>query len=315
MVGAAGLLRGEDPARTDAALRTACALELIQTCALVHDDVMDGSPLRRGGPAVHSQLAAQYAGTVPPAAAGPFATAAAILAGDLALAWADDIVAAVDVPPGTRARMLGVWRAMRTEMVAGQYLDLHGQATGARSTARAIRAACLKSALYTVERPLVLGAALAGADEAVTAALSRAGRRAGIAFQLRDDLHGVFGDPRRTGKPSGDDLRDGKPTYLVAVARRRAEAGGDRHAPRVLDRVLGDPRATDADLDRVREILESTGARAMAEVTVERLVVLADRHLATAALDPAARVRLRALFHSAAEVPETVGATTPGSSR
>lgn len=113
---------------------------------------------------------------------------------------------------------------MRTEMVAGQYLDIQGQATSSRSLARAIRAACLKSALYSVERPLALGAALAGADAARTQALCSAGRCVGIAFQLRDDLGDVFGGPRHTGKPTGGDIRAGKPTYLVAVAQARAEA-------------------------------------------------------------------------------------------
>ncbi|NSL42845.1 polyprenyl synthetase family protein, partial [Streptomyces sp. 8P21H-1] len=154
---------GGGPEEAAAALRVGAALELIQTCALVHDDVMDGSQLRRGRPALHADVTAQYAGAVPAALGPRFGEAAAILAGDLALAWADDMVAALD---GAPAAVRTLWSAMRTEMVAGQYLDVHGQATSSRSLARALRAACLKSALYSVERPLALGAALAGADAA-----------------------------------------------------------------------------------------------------------------------------------------------------
>ncbi|WP_443054086.1 polyprenyl synthetase family protein, partial [Streptomyces sp. IBSBF 2435] len=215
---------GVRSADTEAALRLGVAVELIQTCALVHDDVMDGSALRRGRLAMHVCLASRP-GPAPGSVLGEaFGTSAAVLVGDLALAWADDTVADTAMAAATRKRVLGVWRAMRTEMVAGQYLDVHGQATGARSAARAIRTAYLKSALYSVVRPISLGAALAGAGEDTTRALSSAGRCAGIAFQLRDDLLGVFGDPAMTGKPSGGDVREGKPTYLLAVARGRARA-------------------------------------------------------------------------------------------
>lgn len=142
---------------------------------------------------------------------------------DLALAWADDVIADTPLAPDTALRVRGLWSSMRMEMVAGQYLDIQGQATSSLSLARAIRAACLKTALYSVERPLALGAALAGADDRTTAALCSAGRCVGIAFQLRDDLQGIFGTPEATGKPAGDDIRSGKPTYLIAVARARAE--------------------------------------------------------------------------------------------
>ncbi|WP_394297312.1 polyprenyl synthetase family protein [Streptomyces albus] len=309
---------GRDPEAAESALRVAAGLELIQTCALVHDDVMDDSPLRRGRATVHVELAAQYGrhgsarlaapGPGPSrygAAAGPdepFGRAAAILAGDLALAWADDTLAETPLPPDTRRRVRGIWRAMRTEMVAGQYLDLHGQATGSRSMVRAIRTACLKSALYSVERPLALGAALAGAGERTTRALCSAGRCAGIAFQLRDDLLGVFGDPERTGKPSGHDIREGKPTYLVAVARARAEADGDGAALAVLDGALGDPGLSAEDLRRVRAVLTATGARALTESKIDRLVAQSARHLAGAAVEPVAGRRLRALLSAVAGV-------------
>ncbi|WP_327267565.1 polyprenyl synthetase family protein [Streptomyces sp. NBC_01218] len=299
----------------DAALRLGVALELIQTCALVHDDVMDGSPLRRGRPAVHVELAALPGGAPDTA----FGTSAAVLVGDLALAWADDTVAALPLDATTRGRVAAIWRAMRTEMVAGQYLDLHGQAAANRTAAHALRTACLKSALYSVERPLALGAALAGADDRTAAALSAAGRSAGTAFQLRDDLLGAFGDPAVTGKPSGSDLRDGKPTYLVAVARERAEAAGDTAVLAVLDGV-GDPDLTDEGLARVREALTRSGARAAVEQLADRLAAEAESRLDLVRLAPEGARPVRLLLREAAgartppPVPPASGAprSTPG---
>ncbi|WP_330172293.1 polyprenyl synthetase family protein [Streptomyces sp. NBC_01498] len=306
---------GGDGIATGPVLRVAAGLELIQTCALVHDDVMDGSPLRRGRPAVHTDFAthtgtAARHDTLPgpgarPGGAVPFGTAAAVLVGDLALAWADDTLGDADLAPGPRLRVHEVWRAMRTEMVAGQYLDLHNQATGSRSAVRAIRAACLKTALYTVERPLALGAALAGADETTSGGLRAAGRCAGIAFQLRDDLLGVFGDPAATGKPSGDDIREGKLTYLVAVARARAEAHGDTASRTLLDGALGDRSLSEGDMDLIRTVLVDTGAKDHVDAKIERLAAHSARRLAAVPLDPAARHRLGALFHA------VTGATGP----
>jgi geranylgeranyl diphosphate synthase type I len=294
---------GQSVEETYAALRIAAAVELVQTCALVHDDVMDGSPLRRGLPAVHRDLDKQYGSPRDRGTAEPFGRAAAILVGDLALAWADDAVADTRLPAHLHRRVRDIWRTMRTEMVAGQYLDLQGKATGSRSAGLAIRTACLKSALYSVERPLALGAALAEADETTTRALCAAGRRAGIAFQLRDDLHGVFGDPDDTGKPSGEDILEGKPTYLVAVARRLAETAGDRQALAFLDAALGNPDLSAADLDRVRDLLSATGALAAVEQRIEELADDSARFLAGATcLGQAARTRLLDLFRRAAGV-------------
>ncbi|WP_078631518.1 polyprenyl synthetase family protein [Streptomyces resistomycificus] len=282
---------GTDPADARAVLDIGAALELVQTCALVHDDVMDGARLRRGRLSLHADVTAQYAYAVPDRGGERLGEAAAILAGDLALAWADDLVAAAVTAPATDRRVRDVWSAMRTEMVAGQYLDVQGQATSVRSVARAVRAACLKSALYTVERPMALGAAVAGADVATTRALCSAGRCVGMAFQLRDDLHDVFGDTRSTGKPSGGDVRDGKPTYLVAVAQARAEAAGDHRALAVLRRRLGSADLTETDLDQVREVLVATGARATVEAKIARLAEQGTRHLNRAVLDTGPRRR------------------------
>ncbi|MFM9696909.1 polyprenyl synthetase family protein [Streptomyces europaeiscabiei] len=306
---------GGGAAEAGAALRIGAALELIQTCALVHDDVMDGSRLRRGRLALHADIAAQYADGMAPAHGTRFGEAAAILAGDLALAWADDIVADTRTAPATDRVVRELWSTMRTEMVAGQYLDIQGQATSSRSLARAIRAACLKSALYSVERPLALGAALAGADAARTRALCSAGRCVGIAFQLRDDLGDVFGGPRHTGKPTGGDIRAGKPTYLVAVAQARAEAAGDRRALTLLRQSLGSAELSESGLAEVGDVLVRTGARDIVEAKIARLVTRGLCHLESAPLEAEGRLRLRELLHatagSAPAPPPSCGASGP----
>ncbi|WP_225823901.1 polyprenyl synthetase family protein [Streptomyces naphthomycinicus] len=291
---------GRDAACAAAALRIAGALELLQTCALVHDDVMDRAALRRGRPALHLDVEDRYAGRVGPERAERFGQSAAVLAGDLALAWADDLVAETPLAPWTGVVVRRLWSDMRTEMVAGQYLDVQGQITAARSLPRALRAACLKSARYSVERPLALGAAVAGADEATLRRLSDTGRCVGMAFQLRDDLDDVFADPRETGKECGGDIREGKPTYLVAVARARAEAAGDGAALAVLERWLGDAALTERGLDEVREVLIATGARATVESKIERLAAQGLRHFDGALLDPEGTGPLRGLLRAAA---------------
>ncbi|MEW2297920.1 polyprenyl synthetase family protein [Streptomyces sp. NPDC006743] len=290
---------GRDAAAAVAALHIAAALELLQTCALVHDDVMDRASLRRGRPALHTDLTDGYAGLVGPERAERFGQSAAVLAGDLALAWADDLVGQTPLAPWTGVAVRRLWSDMRTEMVAGQYLDALGQVTAARSLSRALRAACLKSALYSVERPLALGATAAGADDLTLRRLGGAGRCVGMAFQLRDDLDDVFGDPLETGKACGGDIREGKPTYLVAVARARAEAAGDDAALGVLDRWLGDVSLTGRGLDEVRDVLDATGARATVESKIDRLTAQGLRHFDGALLDPEGAEPLRRLLIAA----------------
>ncbi|QLJ04106.1 polyprenyl synthetase family protein [Streptomyces sp. NEAU-sy36] len=290
---AARAYAGRDPGTAAAALRLGCALELLQTCALVHDDVMDRAALRRGRPALHADLAERYAGR---AGAERFGQSAAVLAGDLALAWADDLVAETPLPPRTGAVVRRLWSDMRTEMVAGQYLDVKGQIAAAWSLPHVRRAACLKSALYSVERPLALGAAVAGADDPTLRRLSDAGRCVGMAFQLRDDVDDVFGDPRETGKACGGDIREGKPTYLFAIARSRAEAARDGAALAVLERRLGDAELTGHGLEQVREVLVRTGARATVESTIDRLAALGLWHFDRAVLDAEGAGPLRDLL-------------------
>ncbi|MEU3251226.1 polyprenyl synthetase family protein [Streptomyces sp. NPDC006997] len=280
-----------------AVLRTGAALELLQACALIHDDVMDGSVRRRGVPALHVQLARGHWAAGMHGSSESFGTSAAVLAGDLALAWADDLLAetALGTPHG--ARLHEEWRAMRTEMVAGQYRDLHAQAARSSGVDEALTIATLKSALYTVARPLALGACLAGAEERVLDALRAAGRCAGLAFQLRNDLVGAFGDPAQTGEPADDDLRSRKLTYLLAVAVRLADAGDDRQAAAAL--------APDADLRsgsavrQARSALRRTGAREVVEAKIEELADLALTHFDRSGAPPAARHGFAALVERA----------------
>ncbi|MFF8032154.1 MULTISPECIES: polyprenyl synthetase family protein [unclassified Streptomyces] len=289
-----------------AVLRTGAALELLQACALIHDDVMDGSTLRRGAPAVHVDLARMHRAARMTGPAEAFAASAAVLAGDLALAWADDLLTETALGSPHGPRLHREWQAMRREMVAGQYRDLHAQATGASGVDEAVTIATLKSALYTVERPLALGAALAGAGAPVLDALRSAGRCAGLAFQLRDDLLGAFGDPARTGKPADDDLRTRKLTYLLAVGLRLAGNSGDEEAAELL--APGAPSSSDDAVRRMRASLERTGARAVVESKITELAATSLRHFARTGAEPALRREFAALVGRAAGLaPERTG--------
>lgn len=301
--------------QAESAIGVAGALELVQTCALIQDDVMDGSALRRGRAAVHVELNEQYVTLRRDRPCGTFGGAGAVLAGDLALVWADDAFAEATAGSPAAAPAAAVWRSMRAELVAGQYLDLHAQATANRSAARALRSAVLKTALYSMERPMVLGATLAGGSPDALAALAGAGRCAGLAFQLHDDLQGVFGDPDSTGKPVGEDLRQGRPTYLLAVARERCEAAGDRNGLRVLEKLTGAPyKAGDDDVRRAREVLELGGARAQVAAEVERLCRRGEEALAGAPLDRPAASRLVGLLREACGLRPGGAADTAGES-
>ncbi|WP_262388052.1 polyprenyl synthetase family protein [Streptomyces parvus] len=277
-------------------LRLGAALELIQTCALIHDDVMDGSSVRRGAPSLHVDFATDHLRSGLRGDHVAYGQASAILAGDLALAWADDLVAEIEAGAPTRQRILGLWRSMRAEMVAGQYLDMHAQADASSSEERALRIALLKTSLYTVERPLALGAALAGADGRTISALRSAGRSAGIAFQLRDDLLGVFGDPSATGKPSGEDIRSGKLTYLTATARSLSARSGDTASQQALSEAIGNPDLSEADLHRLRDILKRTGAQDMTEAEIDRLLAHSEEELVRLSLPSPVRRRLSDLM-------------------
>lgn len=287
--------RATGASHTDALWHTAAAVELLQTFALIHDDVMDRSARRRGQPAVHMELASHHraAGLT---GDGPwFGVGAAVLAGDLAFVWADELFDATPVRRDDLERGRVVYTALRTELMAGQYLDLLLAASPDADPVQARRVALLKAGRYTVTRPLHLGAAIGGGNAALTRALTVFGDAVGVAFQLRDDVLGLFGDPSATGKGVLDDLRQGKRTVLMLEAIERADA--TQRA--TLIAVLGDPDADDAAAARVREIVRATGALAVIEQQVRASF---DQALdALCALDEPARGALghlatRALF-------------------
>ncbi|MDO8731779.1 MAG: polyprenyl synthetase family protein [Actinomycetota bacterium] len=237
-------------------LRAASSLEFLQACALIHDDVMDGSDTRRGLPAAHRSFQSEHKNEQRTGSSEMFGTGAAILLGDLCLAWADQLLFDSGLPAATILRAKPIFDVMRTELMAGQYLDLIEQGRAEASLQRARTVVRFKSAKYTIERPLHLGAALADATPETFASYTEFGLALGEAFQLRDDVLGVFGDPVETGKPAGDDLREGKRTMMIALAFERANA----QQSAILHEHLGNHLLGIAEIEQLRQILEVTGA-------------------------------------------------------
>ena len=283
--------RGAGGADTEEVVVAAAALELFQACALIHDDVMDGSDTRRGAPAAHRRFASAHRAHGWSGDPEAFGAGAAILLGDLALTWSDEMLMTSGVPDAVLRPAKAVFDEMRTELMGGQYLDLLEQARGGGSVERALRVARYKSAKYTVEKPLHLGAALAGAGRDLALAYSRFGLPLGEAFQLRDDVLGVFGDPSQTGKPAGDDLREGKRTALVAMALERATPA----QAAVVRRHLGDPRLSDEGLAALRAVLTETGACRRVEALIAERLATAVAAVRAAPLDAEARAVLEEL--------------------
>ena len=237
-------------------VRAAASLEFLQACALIHDDVMDGSDTRRGLPAAHRSFQSEHERSQYAGDSTMFGIGAAILLGDLCLAWADQLLFDSGLPASALLRAKPVFDIMRTELMAGQYLDLLEQARADASLQRARTVVRFKSAKYTIERPLHLGAALGNASPEVFDSYSEFGLALGEAFQLRDDVLGVFGDPAETGKPAGDDLREGKRTVMIALALERSTSA----QAAVLQRQLGNPALGLDDVQELRQILIATGA-------------------------------------------------------
>jgi geranylgeranyl diphosphate synthase, type I len=277
--------RAAGGADSDRVVSTVAALEFVQASALIHDDLMDRSDTRRGDPAVHRRFALRHRAAGWRGDPDTFGDSAAILIGDLCLVWSDEMLHAGGLPPDTLARARPVFDEMRTEVTVGQYLDVFAQATAHTSVKLASKVARYKSAKYTVERPLLLGAALADARVDLLAGLSAYGLPLGEAFQLRDDVLGVFGDPAQTGKPAGDDLREGKRTYLVAAAFE--VAGATERA--VLEACLGDPALDPAGVAALRDVIRSTGALDRTEARIAALTTVALDALAATDLDAEAR--------------------------
>ncbi|KGF24995.1 polyprenyl synthetase family protein [Corynebacterium tuscaniense] len=292
---AGGLEKGEEDPR--AVLRAVSALEFIQACALIHDDIIDASDTRRGNPTVHRAAAANHRSQGWHGDAEVFGQNVAILIGDLALVWADDMWHGSGLSTAARDRAHEPWRGMRSEVIGGQILDISLEAASSESEELANAVNVYKTAAYTIERPLHLGAAVAGADETTITALRGYGRDIGVAYQLRDDLLGVFGDPEVTGKPAGDDLREGKRTVLYSLALRAADQTDPVAAEKLRSGigVVQDPK----DIAELTAIIEGTGAVEDVEKRIAHLTETGLSSLNHAQLDHNAAEALKTMAEKA----------------
>jgi len=276
------------------------ALEIFQSAALVHDDLIDNSDTRRGRPASHRALEAVHRDSGWHGDAEAFGRSVAVLLGDLLVAWSDDLLEEALVGHPHAAATRAEYARMRRDVTVGQMLDVTEESAWSTSAPgalleRALRVAALKSARYSVEQPIALGATLAGADAGLIARLRAFGHPVGMAFQLRDDMLGVFGDPAVTGKPAGDDLREGKRTALIALARE----GLDDDARAELDARIGDRHLSDDEVSALQDTIRRTGAPARVEEMIAGYTRAASAALRDAELRPAAERALRELAEAA----------------
>ena len=246
------------------------ALELFQAAALIHDDIIDRSDIRRGGPSVHRQFSQLHQRHRWALDAERFGHAAAILTGDLCLSFSEEVFAGIGPATSAGSRAREVFDLMRAEVMAGQYLDILEEVSGPSKPAagavdRAQSIIRYKSAKYSTEHPLILGGALAGGSGSLLTAYSDFALPLGEAFQLRDDVLGVFGDPATTGKPAGDDLREGKRTVLVGLTLAKADDGDARF----VDERLGIQDLGDDEIAQIRAIIAGSGALSAAEGLIE----------------------------------------------
>lgn len=262
-----GALSRDSRASWKPAIEAGVALELLQAYFLIHDDWMDQDDERRGGPTAHITLSKQFRSK-------EVGAAGAILAGDHAVALASAHLATIPTTPARLKKCSSQFAEMQIAAVAGQLLDIRGKTPNPELTYE------LKTASYTVRGPLLLGAELAGASAKTIEALDRYSLPTGIAFQLRDDLIGVFQDSSVTGKPQGGDLKEGKNTSLVHEGRRRLDPAGKK----ALAKVLGNRRATTKQVNAAITALEDCGARAAIEDRIENLKLEASGYLQTKAL-------------------------------
>ncbi|MEU5400562.1 polyprenyl synthetase family protein [Streptomyces sp. NPDC005963] len=270
-------------------VQTAAALEMFHAFCLIHDDLMDRSETRRGKPTVHRILAAQHTHGRTGSAADHLGISAAVLVGDLALFWSDELLHTADLSERQLSDVLPLIDAMRSEVVYGQYLDVTATGTPGVDVSRALAICRYKTAKYTIERPLHIGAALAGAEQSLLDSLSAFAIPLGEAFQLRDDLLGVFGDPTHTGKPALDDLREGKATVLIALTLRHAtRAQADRLRP-----LLGHRDLTHDQAATARNIITATGAAQRVETMITERYEQALSQLRAAPLEPTSTRLLR----------------------
>jgi geranylgeranyl diphosphate synthase, type I len=280
----------------DALLRACAALEVLHASALVHDDYMDASDTRRGRPATHRAFASAHRAASWRGDPDQYGASAAILLGDLLLTWSDELLRRCGLPADRVVAALAAFDHTRSEVITGQFLDVSVQARGRADVDAAMTVLRYKSAKYSIERPLHIGALLAGATLEQLAELTAYGLPLGEAFQLRDDLLGVYGDPAATGKPAGDDLVEGKRTVLVALALDAAPA---EDAAR-LDAALG-TALSEADVAELRRIIDASGAHAQLEQVIDDLVTLSLAKLDASSAKEPARGVLRELVAAATD--------------
>ena len=273
-------------------LRACASLELVHVCALMHDDVMDASDTRRGAPSIHRAFEAMHKDAKLIGSSEQFGISSAILLGDLALVWSAKMLHQSGIDDATLIRALPMYDEMRVELMAGQYLDVYEQALASESVERSLKVARYKSGKYTIERPLHFGAALGSGSQNLFKAYSNYGLPLGEAFQLRDDILGIFGDPQETGKPAGDDLREGKRTVLLAKVMELADAGQKAE----ISSTLGNQNLEIAQVDKVREIFIATGALSQVEELISTLTSSAQSALEHGEIDPMAKSALTQLL-------------------
>ena len=288
LVGYLGTGREINPA----VIQAAASLELVHVCALMHDDVMDASDTRRGAPSVHRAFEAMHRQRALAGNDEQFGISAAILLGDLALIWSAKMLHTSGLDIATLVRSQSVYDEMRIELMAGQYLDVYEQVLGSESVERSLKVARYKSGKYTIERPLHFGAALGSDNPAPLMDIySHYGLPLGEAFQLRDDVLGVFGNPEETGKPAGDDLREGKRTVLLAKTMERVSPAQRS----TLEAIVGKEALTADQVDSARAIIRNTGALDELEELISSLTHQALTALDTPLLAPQAVESLREL--------------------
>lgn len=281
------------------AFELATALEMFHAAALVHDDIMDRSDTRRGELSAHRHFEEHHKGSGFGLDAQHYGESTALLVGDLMLAWSSELVtqalSGVTTPSviaGTRREFHRMWN----EVTLGQYLDIHEESAWPTVSDderfhRAMRVVTFKSAKYSMEAPLLLGASMADASDDQLRQLAHFGLPLGVAFQLRDDLLGVFGDPEQTGKPAGDDLREGKRTVLIALAEAQMSTG----VKGVFNDMLGNPEVTDEQIAIMQHTLRDTGAVDRVETIITESSQRALAALETDLLDGEAVGELRNL--------------------
>ncbi len=280
----------------------AASLEMFHAAALVHDDLLDQSDTRRGAPAIHKRFESLHQEKQWAGAPERFGVAGSVLVGDLMLGWSSEIFGNALLHSPNReieSACRDEFSLMRVEVMAGQYLDvLEENAATTRpvkeGVGRAEKVILYKTAKYSIEAPLRIGAAFAGADQSTLNVFTQFGIPLGIAFQLRDDILGVFGDPSVTGKPAGDDLREGKRTVLVALTKEALTEQSPSMA-NSFEELLTSRELDAQQIAFMQKLIQESGAL---EKTERMITELADRSLdslESSSLEETAKSALMAL--------------------